>query len=195
MTDQLRIAFRRSFCKQDLKDPEESLVDVIAGHFEYWPAFFTQRMSGRISFRKIQEIERIFVLKPARLFDLGVGSSLANAERTGRSDSRYKKKDKDLQDQGAMPFRDVPKKDLRVTSVLVNDPARLSGMRLHRNGECRVNPLCTEPLKAMARRPKSKIRTGGRLAQEIGCLTSKYPSRLGKSWRRIPGALVTPENL
>jgi hypothetical protein len=134
MTDQSRLAFRRTFCKQDFKDPEESLVDVLAGHFEYWPLFFTNRMTGRVSFRKIEDV-RVEICPEASKASSIFG--LVKAWPTPcvliEASLDYKQKDKDLQGQAAMPFRDIPKKDLRVTSMLANDPARLLGMRLHRN--------------------------------------------------------------
>ena len=133
MTDQLRIAFRRTFCKQDFKDPEESLVDVLAGHFEYWPAFFVGRMTGRVSFCKMEEVRAQICPEASKASSiLGLVKAWPTPCILIEAGLDYKQKDKNLQHQGAMPFRDPPKKDLRVTSVLVNDPARLLGMRLHR---------------------------------------------------------------
>jgi hypothetical protein len=90
----------------------------------------------------------------------------------------YKKKDKELQGQAAMSFRNVPKEDLRVKSVLVNDPARISGMRLHPNWRV--------PSESATDDKKWKTLTGGQLAPEAGCLTFKYPSSLGRlaTWCR-----------
>ncbi len=91
-------------------------------------------MTGRISFRKIEEI-RVDICPEASKASSILG--LAKAWPTPcvliEATLDHKQKTKDLRGQAAMPFRDAPKKDLRVTSVRVNDPARLSGMRLHRN--------------------------------------------------------------
>jgi hypothetical protein len=58
LTDQTRISFQRSFCVGDKKDPEEQIVDTIAGHFEYWPPFFARHCKGTVSFLKIENIRR-----------------------------------------------------------------------------------------------------------------------------------------
>jgi hypothetical protein len=195
MTDQLRIAFRRSFCTQDVKDPEESLVDVIAGHFEYWPAFFAQRMSGRISFRKIEEV-RLDVCPEASKASsiLGLVKAWPMPCILVEASLEYKKKDKELQSQAAMPFRDLPKKDLRVTSVLVNDPARISGMRLPRNWRVPHESALHRVFEGSG--PTTEIEnlswwttsTGNKLPD---CQVSVETRKVGD----VVQALITPENL
>src|SRR5262249_7317312 len=37
LTDQLRLSFRRTDCREGAKNPEESLMDVIAGRLGYFP--------------------------------------------------------------------------------------------------------------------------------------------------------------
>ena|ERR1700733_10538831 len=195
MTDQLRIAFRRTFCNQDLKDPEESLVDVIAGHFEYWPSFFTKRMTGRISFRKIEEIRAEICPEASKASSiLGLVKAWPTPCVLIEATLDYKQKDKDLRGQAAMPFRDVPKKDLRVTSILVNDPARLSGMRLHRNWRVpRESALYrtfegNEPTTEIENLNWWTTSTGGRLPDfQVSVETRKAGD--------VFQALVTPENL
>jgi hypothetical protein len=58
LTDQTRLSFQRSFCHGDKKDPDEQIVDVIAGHFEYWPPFFAKHCRGTASFARIEEIRQ-----------------------------------------------------------------------------------------------------------------------------------------
>ena len=50
LTDQMRLAFRRTHFGLDDKDPEEALVDVIAGAFGFLPDLIKPVAKGRPSF-------------------------------------------------------------------------------------------------------------------------------------------------
>src|SRR5579863_5703646 len=56
LTDQTRLAFRRTHDRTQPKSAEESLVDVIAGEFSFYPEMIRARAQGRISFEKIESI-------------------------------------------------------------------------------------------------------------------------------------------
>ena len=56
LTDQMRLAFRRTHFGLAEKDPEESLVDVIAGAFGFLPELLRPLAEGQPSFEKIEEI-------------------------------------------------------------------------------------------------------------------------------------------
>lgn len=132
MTDQLRIAFRRTFCTQDFKDPEESLVDVLAGHFEYWPPFFANRLTDSISFSTIEEIRSQVCPEASKASSLlGLVKAWPSACIFIEASLTSKKSERVLTNQTAMPFRQAPPKDLRVTAALLNDSARTVGMRFH----------------------------------------------------------------
>ena len=152
-------------------------------------------MTGRISFRKIEEI-RVDICPEASKASSILG--LAKAWPTPcvliEATLDYKQKDKDLRGQAAMPFRDVPKKDLRVTSILVNDPARLSGMRLHQKWRVpRESALYrtfegNEPTTEIENLNWWTTSTGGRLPDfQVSVETRKAGD--------VFQALITPENL
>jgi len=56
LTDQTRLAFRRTHDKTQPKSAEESLVDVIAGEFSFYPSMVGPHLGGEISFDTIERI-------------------------------------------------------------------------------------------------------------------------------------------
>ena len=56
LTDQMRLSFRRTHFGLDEKDPEESLVDVIAGAFGFFPDLIKPHAKMAISFEAIEAI-------------------------------------------------------------------------------------------------------------------------------------------
>lgn len=59
LTPQMRLMFRRTHAAAVL-DPEESLMDVIAGEMAFWPAFLKADHDQEISFELIDRIRREF---------------------------------------------------------------------------------------------------------------------------------------
>lgn len=134
LTDQLRISFSRTFCTQDLKDPEESLVDIIAGHFAFWPPLFARAASGPISFTRIEEV------RLAMCSEASKQSALLGIVKAWRTPSVFlearlglKKHEQLMAKQSAFGFRQAPKATLRVSNITINDEAAEIGMRMHRN--------------------------------------------------------------
>lgn len=56
LTDQSRLSFRRTHVVCDQKDPEESLVDVVAGHLAFHPPLVKPYAKRTLSFELIEEI-------------------------------------------------------------------------------------------------------------------------------------------
>lgn len=56
LTDQSRLSFRRTHIVCDKKDPEESLVDVVAGHLAFHPPLIRPYAKRVLSFELIEEI-------------------------------------------------------------------------------------------------------------------------------------------
>lgn len=56
LTDQGRLAFRRSHSSTEPKPVEEKIVDAIAGELSFYPPMITALMKGEISFEKIEAI-------------------------------------------------------------------------------------------------------------------------------------------
>jgi hypothetical protein len=56
LTDQSRLSFRRTHVVCDKKDPEESLVDVVAGHLAFHPSLVRPYAKRVLSFELMEEI-------------------------------------------------------------------------------------------------------------------------------------------
>src|SRR3989442_8258263 len=58
LTDQMRLSFRRTHCSADQKDPEEALMDVIAGNFAFYSPMLRDHARGEISFETIEKLRK-----------------------------------------------------------------------------------------------------------------------------------------
>ncbi len=131
LTDQLRLTFTRTSCTQDLKDPEESLVDVIAGHFAFWPTLFTGRIRGEISFENIEKA-RAQICPEASKASAILGLVKVWPDPCVLLEARLEFKKNERTAQQHFAFREAPKRALRVVNVTINEPAQALGLRVHR---------------------------------------------------------------
>jgi hypothetical protein len=58
LTSQGRLSFRRSHSVGEVADPEERMMDVIAGRFGFYPPIFSPFAEGKISFELIDSIKQ-----------------------------------------------------------------------------------------------------------------------------------------
>ncbi len=56
LTDQMRLNFRRTFPPPDLKDPEEAVIDIIAGTFAFYDPLIRKFTDGEISFEVVEKL-------------------------------------------------------------------------------------------------------------------------------------------
>jgi hypothetical protein len=133
LTDQRRLAFKRTHSLHEPKTPEESLVDVIAGEFAYFEPMVRPFAKGEISFESVEEIRK--ELCPDGSFTsavIGVTKAwpapcISLLARIG-----FKKGEAD-QHQGTFAFRNAPKQTLRATNITINNAARKRGIQMYPN--------------------------------------------------------------
>ena len=58
LTDQMRLTFRRTHCPTTKKDPEEAIIDVIAGTFGFYAPFIQEYAKGELSFEMIEDLRK-----------------------------------------------------------------------------------------------------------------------------------------
>lgn len=58
LTDQLRLSFRRTHASLNFDSAEEALMEVIAGHFGFYPPIVRNRIPDKISFEAIETLRR-----------------------------------------------------------------------------------------------------------------------------------------
>jgi hypothetical protein len=134
LTDQMRLAFRRTHFGLAEKDPEEALVDVVAGAFGFLPDLIRPLAKGAPSFDGIENIRiklcpeasqqasLIGIVRawPTPCILLQAQLGLKRGERRGLA-------------QGTLDFVDGPKEMLRAVQVMPNEPARDASLSIFPN--------------------------------------------------------------
>jgi len=134
LTRQKRLVFKRTHAPVNGNDPEERLMDVIAGHFGFYPQIARKFMNGEISFNAIERLRE--QLCP----EASLQSALINFVRCWnhpcillRAEQALKKDEEAQLCQGRFDFLNSPQPVLRVVQVLPNDLARENRFTIHKN--------------------------------------------------------------
>ncbi|HEV2494339.1 MAG TPA: hypothetical protein VG204_14835 [Terriglobia bacterium] len=133
LTPQLRLCFRRTHVLSD-KDPEEALMDVIAGELGFLPELIRDRVENGISFEEIQRLHDD--LCPDASFQSSViGFAKAWPQPCVLVEARLacKRGQEHLAAQGSFEFSPAVRRDLRAVKISMNDGARKMGLRLFPN--------------------------------------------------------------
>jgi hypothetical protein len=134
LTRQKRLVFKRTHAPLNAVDPEERLMDIIAGHFGFYPRIARKFMSGEISFNAIERLRE--QLCP----EASLQSSFINFVRCWnhpcillRAELALKKSEEAQLCQGRFDFLDAPQHALRVIQVSPNDLAHERRFTIHEN--------------------------------------------------------------
>ena len=134
LTRQKRLVFKRTHASVNGDDPEERLMDIIAGHFGFYPQIARKFMNEEISFNAIERLRE--QLCP----EASLQSSLINFVRCWnhpcillRAEPALKKDEEAQLCQGRFDFLDAPQPALRAVQVSPNDLARERRFTIHKN--------------------------------------------------------------
>lgn len=134
LTDQARLKFMRTHSEADNKDPEERLMDIIAGKFGFYDRIFHKTISNVISFSELERVRK--ELCP----EASIQSSLISFIKYWpvsciyvRADVGLNRKEKQTAQQNSFAFMDNPVPVLRALEVSVNERAREDGFQLFPN--------------------------------------------------------------
>ena len=134
LTNQMRLSFRRTHCPSNLKDPEETLMDIIAGHFGFYPKMILPHTKENISFEKIQKLQHDLCPEASNQASLiGFVAAwpkpclLISAKMGFRSDEMKQKHKQSFE------FGSNPQPFLRAVRVSPNDEAKKAGLRIWQN--------------------------------------------------------------
>jgi hypothetical protein len=134
LTRHKRLAFKRTHTFVNGGDPEERLMDIIAGHFGFYPRIARKFMNEEISFNAIGRLRE--QLCP----EASLQSSLINFVRCWhhpcillRAELALKKDEETQLCQGRFDFLDAPQPVLRAGQVSPNDLARKRRFTIHEN--------------------------------------------------------------
>lgn len=133
LTPQLRLCFRRTHVVSG-KDPEETLMDVIAGELGFLPELIRDRVQNGISFEEIQRLHD--ELCPDASFQSSViGFAKAWPQPCVLIEAclACKRGQEHFAAQGSFGFAPAARRDLRAVRISVNDDAKEMGIRLFQN--------------------------------------------------------------
>jgi hypothetical protein len=129
LTDQQRSTYKRTHARASNKDPEETLVDLIAGHMGFFPQFLLPEIGTDVTFAEVDRI-RGKLCPDASLFS----SAIAYAKHHGEpcllieAKMALKKGEEASLLQESFGFHDPPMPKLRVQSVVPSNNARQHGL-------------------------------------------------------------------
>jgi hypothetical protein len=130
LTDQTRLAYYRSHDPSQPKSAEESLVDVVAGEFSFYPPMVKPLAKGEISFARIEELRSI--LCP----DASAYSSIMNLAKLWPTPTIWveaklaRKKCEQDNGQGSFGFRKKNPPLLRAVHTVANSTAKELGLMI-----------------------------------------------------------------
>lgn len=134
LTPQARLKFCRTHTEPDEKDPEEALMDVIAGEVGFCPELVRPHATGEISFDRIADLrEQLCPDASEQASLIGLVKSWPAPCVLVQAQPALKAHERRSLAQGRFPFHDGPAAVLRAVKVTVNGAADRAGVTIHRN--------------------------------------------------------------
>jgi hypothetical protein len=135
LTPQMRLVFRRTHSSSAVQDPEERLMDVIAGELGFFREFLPEDVGDDVSFDMIERIRRECCPAASRQAAMiGIVKSLPQPCILIQAELALRKSEAARAMQMVMDVGlDDPTPALRAFYVTVNDAAKERGVNLHRN--------------------------------------------------------------
>jgi hypothetical protein len=193
LTDQMRLAFRRTHFGLDEKDPEEALVDVIAGAFGFLPDLVSPLAKGQPSFDQIETIRMKLCPEASQQSSLiGIAKAWPTPCILLQAQMALKRGEHRELAQGTLGFQEKPKEVLRAVQVTPNDAAR--------NANFVIFPNMRIPERSLIQKVFAGDSVDGQAAEDLSWWDSSDGSRLPsakvlvqvRSVRGAVRALITP---
>lgn len=134
LTDQLRLCFRRTLHLPN-KDPEEVVIDLIAGKFGFYPAFIKPHINGEISFEQIEALRQSLCPDASNQASL-IGFVHAWPEPCVLALCKKGLKKAERREfalQSSFNFNALPVPALRAVKVTINEAAKEKDIRIFPN--------------------------------------------------------------
>ena len=134
LTDQGRFKFCRTHSALVKKDPEEALMEKIAGHIGYLPDLVHRHARGAISFEKIDTIRATLCPESSVYASvIGMIRNWPNPCVLLEATLEYKKRERDKLNQPGLSFVPTPQPKLRITGITPSVGAEDFASQLHPN--------------------------------------------------------------
>ncbi len=134
LTDEQRSTYYRNHDSAGNKEPEEILVDILAGHFGFFPEFLKPELTQPLSIAEVNRIRSM--LFPEASFYASANACVKNhADPCMLIEAKiaFSEKQKGAQDQGSFEFFIGPEPKLRAITVIRNDAARKQKFNIPQN--------------------------------------------------------------
>jgi hypothetical protein len=176
LTDQTRLAFRRSHYSVQPKSAEESLIDSIAGEMSFYPDLVVPHLNGPISFERIEEVRQ------ACCPDASMYSAILNLSKLWPSpcvwlEARLAAKKGEETAQESFAFREPPERVLRAIYTAANEPARERGLN--------IIPRFRIPKSSVISNVFKQGVSGGEASEDLAWWESSGGTRLGPCRVRV----------
>jgi len=194
LTDQLRLAFRRTHSHHDSKDPEESMMDVIAGHLGFLPSLVRPHVTGEISFDTLDTMKEHLCPEASREAALtGFVQAWPTPVIFVKARLGFRKEQSGQLDQMNFGFRDHPVPALRATTTISNQEARRVGFRIHQNMRVPQSSILRAVFEGRLSTAESDEDLGWWEASD-GTALPAVPIRVKarRAWEAVEG-LITPK--
>lgn len=134
LTQQMRLKFCRTHAEENKIDPEEAVMEIIAGEVGFLPEIVKLHAKGEISFEKIDGL-RDLLCPGASLQASVIGFTKSWPTSCVLVDAGLGYKESEIRglSQNAFNFVQAPKAELRVLHANANEPARRTGIFIPRN--------------------------------------------------------------
>jgi len=135
LTPQMRLVFKRSHCSSGTRDPEETLMDVIAGEAGFCGDFLPGALKGGISFESILRIrDECCPDASVQAATIGIAKALPMPCILLEAKMAFRKQESRAFAQLGLEIGEaLPKSALRAVHVTVSNAARDAGIRFHKN--------------------------------------------------------------
>ena len=194
LTDQTRLSFTRTHAEtSQSRDPEETLMEIIAGTFGFWGELAAPKDGGRITFQTIDQLRAQHCAEASAQASLiGFVSAWPSACVLVHAELGLKECDKRLSSQNHLGFATEPVPELRAVKVSPNAAAKSAGIMIYENmriPECSIiyKVFYGEAFEGTAEENLGDWTTsrGGRLANRRVLVEAK------RTWGAVE-ALITP---
>lgn len=134
LTQQARLKFCRTHAEPESKDPEETLMDVIAGEIGFLPQLVRPQVTGQISFEQISEIRDLLCPEASQQASvIGLVKAWPTPCVLVQARMGLRAHERRTLPQQSFEFRGAPTPVLRAVNVTANTAAEHAGMLIPRN--------------------------------------------------------------
>lgn len=134
LTDQQRTTYKRTHARGTSKDPEETLVDAIAGHMGFLPQFLVPEIGSDVTFAEVDRIKGK-LCPEASLLSSAIAYAKHHRQPCVLIEAKLALKKDEEADllQGSFGFYEPPAPRLRVQVVVPSGSAKEHGLYIPKN--------------------------------------------------------------